>query len=478
MKPLIPLAILLLVIFLNFTACTPPNPITSPSPSCTIIQSSTSSYEVNIEASTPPALTATYENTPIPEEISLTEQTTYQFYISLNYQEHRFSVSEIIDYTNSTGNAISYLPLVVPPAYSEGVFHLDSVQMESAYEDSTTYLEKGILHFQLDPALEAGERLELSLIFHLTPPYGNSTLGYTERQLLLADWYPFVPPHLDSRGWLVNPPGAVGEYLSYPRSDFSVNLLISPPDESIVIAASAPLESHEGNCYRYLASNVRNFSLALSSEYQVSTLENDLAAVWVYTFPEHLDKGVRAAALALSAWNTFTSLYGDNQRQFLSIVEADIATADETPKNYYETLIVHETSHQWFYGLVQNDQANEPWLDEVLATYSELLYIESHHPELVDWWWDFRVHSYSPTGYVNSTIYDYDEYRPYINAVYLNGVTFLNEIRLGMGDEDFKTFLHAYAQAGQDYSNAVFFFSLLTDFSSADIAPLIAAYFK
>ncbi|MGH9189379.1 MAG: hypothetical protein ACRD0Q_05010 [Acidimicrobiales bacterium] len=32
----------------------------------------------------------------------------------------------------------------------------------------------------------------------------------------------------------------------------------------------------------------------------------------------------------------------------------------------------HEVGHQWFYGLVGNDQGRDPWLDEGLATWAEL----------------------------------------------------------------------------------------------------------
>jgi aminopeptidase N len=31
----------------------------------------------------------------------------------------------------------------------------------------------------------------------------------------------------------------------------------------------------------------------------------------------------------------------------------------------------HEIGHQWFYGLVGDDQGRDPWLDEGLATYAE-----------------------------------------------------------------------------------------------------------
>ena len=33
----------------------------------------------------------------------------------------------------------------------------------------------------------------------------------------------------------------------------------------------------------------------------------------------------------------------------------------------------HEVAHQWFYGLVGNDQARDPWIDESFATYAEAL---------------------------------------------------------------------------------------------------------
>jgi hypothetical protein len=33
----------------------------------------------------------------------------------------------------------------------------------------------------------------------------------------------------------------------------------------------------------------------------------------------------------------------------------------------------HEVAHQWFYGLVGDDQARDPWVDEAFATYAEAL---------------------------------------------------------------------------------------------------------
>ena len=34
-------------------------------------------------------------------------------------------------------------------------------------------------------------------------------------------------------------------------------------------------------------------------------------------------------------------------------------------------VIVHELAHKWWFGLVGDDQARSPWLDEAFATYAE-----------------------------------------------------------------------------------------------------------
>jgi aminopeptidase N len=40
-------------------------------------------------------------------------------------------------------------------------------------------------------------------------------------------------------------------------------------------------------------------------------------------------------------------------------------------------LVSREVAHQWWYGVVGNDVLEEPWLDEALAEYSVVLYLET-----------------------------------------------------------------------------------------------------
>ena len=118
-----------------------------------------------------------------------------------------------------------------------------------------------------------------------------------------------------------------------------------------------------------------------------------------------------------------------------------------TIKNNLVAIGVHEVSHQWWFGLVGNDQALEPWLDEALALYSERIYYETIYPYPVNWWWRFRVTWFSPSGWVDTGIYDGYAFRGYTDAVYLRGAQFLEAIRFRVGEKAFNAFL-------QDYTNS------------------------
>ena len=481
---------------LVLTACTGQD---VPNPTATIIPSTpTSAPEPIAPTATETSLpAATQEPTPTIEAEEAQSGIAYQLDVSLDYSGHSMTITQAITYTNSSEDNCSELPLIIPPIRTAENFSLLSLQMETGYEASTYTIQDEVLWLTLSPSLEIGQVLSLNLMYKIDIPESPAAFGFTDRQMLLSDWYAFIPPYLPGEGWLINQPGYVGEYLAYPLADFTVNLRLSPPMESLVVAASAPLLALDGNCWRYTAQQVRNFSFAISPEYVVSSATSDLTTIYAYTFPEHAALGERAVKIALEAWTLYSELFGENYRRFMSIIEADLtdglecdgmfylsesyfASADETPQNYFHLLVAHETAHQWFYGMVPNDQANEPWLDESLCAYSELLYLERYYPDLVDWWWGFRVRAFGPTGAVDSTIYDFLISRPYINAVYLRGVTFQQALREEVGDETYFAALRSYADSpqGDNFRDASAFFDAFQNHSDVDLTRIMGIYFK
>ena len=135
--------------------------------------------------------------------------------------------------------------------------------------------------------------------------------------------------------------------------------------------------------------------------------------------------------------------------------------------------------------MVTNDQAYDPWLDEAFCTYSEALFYEHYYPDLVDWWWQKRVNSFEPMGWVNSSVYDYKSFRPYVNAVYLRGALFLNDIRGLVGDEVFFSFLREFftqmhERANSDHLGLVTaddFWGVLDGMTEVDLSSVKAEFF-
>ncbi len=98
---------------------------------------------------------------------------------------------------------------------------------------------------------------------------------------------------------------------------------------------------------------------------------------------------------------------------------------------------------------------------------------------MLDWWWYYRVNFYDPSGWVDGSIYDYQQFRPYRDAVYLNGAKFLGDLRTLIGDEAFFAFLKDYAhKKAYGIATGADFFSILREHTSKDLSGLITQYFQ
>jgi len=78
----------------------------------------------------------------------------------------------------------------------------------------------------------------------------------------------------------------------------------------------------------------------------------------------------------------------------------------------------------------------KPWQ----STASGFFY-QYNYPNYGDWWWNFRVNYFGPSGYVDGSIYDYPTFGSYVNAVYLNGANFMEALRTRVGDDVYFAFL-------------------------------------
>ncbi|HPA54665.1 MAG TPA: M1 family aminopeptidase, partial [Bacillota bacterium] len=112
----------------------------------------------------------------------------------------------------------------------------------------------------------------------------------------------------------------------------------------------------------------------------------------------------------------------------------------------------HETAHQWWYGVVGNDQIDEAWLDEGFATYSEGVFTEMEYGEgNGDLYYKYLEESAKESikakaydGVILKPLSRYENWNDYGPAVYTGGAMLLNEIRKQVGDQTFFIILQTY----------------------------------
>jgi aminopeptidase N len=283
-----------------------------------------------------------------------------------------------------------------------------------------------------------------------------------------------------------------GEHLVYDSSDIEVDLKTG---SDVVVAASAPAQQN-GQWTRYRLYGARTFALSASNEFLVSESAVGSVVIRSYYFNGYKAAGESILYSAVQAVSIYSAKYAPYPYESLAVVQTDIHDGQEEDglvllgsdfygqygggaKNNLTTIGVHEIAHQWWYGLVGNDQAQEPWLDEAMAAYSERIFYEYNYPRYGDWWWQFRVDYFGPSGYVDTSIYNWSSQRTYVNAVYLNGAHFMEDLRTRMGDDDFFRFLKDYAaRYSRGHATTYDFFSVVRANTNADIRDLITKYFS
>jgi hypothetical protein len=427
----------------------------------------------------------------------------YKLDVWMDYATHYLRVEETIVYPNQTGGNLPELVLAVLPN-DWPLFMLTSLRVDGA--DSTAHTLSGErLTIPLFQPLAPDGVVTLSLRYDLSlPPIAASELqqgrpqvyGYSPRQINLIDWYPFIVPYEPGQGWLLPPPTLFGEYLAYEVADFDVTLHFPDSNAIPVIAASGVEQpASDPSTRRYRLEHGRSFAISASPNFQVASQVVAGMTVSSYFFPENQPAGQAVLAVSAQALQIFNDRFGPPPHPTLRAVQGDFADGmeasafywlgqgyynryDGTPKNYLTIISAHETAHQWWFERVGNDQMLEPWLDESLAAYSERIYYETAHPDLLNWWWDYRIERYSPIGWVDMPVTDAPYYEAYRQAVYLNGAKFMESLRRRLGDEAFFVFLRAYAsQMTSRRATADDFFNILRQQTTADFSDLLSVYF-
>ncbi len=388
------------------------------------------------------------------------------------YHSHRVIVEQRTQFVNRTLQSLDEIVFNVEANRMPNTFSL--IRVATGPDELAYVLNGKKLLIDLNAPLGVGCTITLTIDFTLDilsiasgAFAAKGYLAYTERQMNLGHWLPTVAV-LDGTQWITREAFLIGEQEVLDVADWRVTLNLVEGADTVTVAAPGIISEISPASWHYELQNARDFSVSLSEHFNFVRHETDRGiSVELYSFanPSKLKAVPHALDVASRSLSLYEDQFGLYPYERMVIVQGDFPDGMEfsglvfvgntwftrypdDPASYLTLITVHEVSHQWWYARVGNDPARHPWLDEALATYSEYLFLETHYPQLTSWWWSFRVDIFRPQGYVDSDVYQFSSGREYINAVYLQGVRMLHEIRGILGDDAFFQLLRDYAEAG------------------------------
>ncbi|RMF26597.1 MAG: M1 family peptidase, partial [Chloroflexi bacterium] len=354
------------------------------------------------------------------------------------------------------------------PAWG-GTLTVTQAQINGHPVRSTLTVEGTALRLSLPAPLPPGQSVTATTAFTLQlPPLGvegNGQLGYGAGRVALAEAYPMVPCRGAEGWWEVLGP-AHGDVTCNPVAFYRVQITAPATMTPLTSGRCDPPLSLGGGMQRWLctAGPVRDFAAFLGADYQVVTTSVEGVTVRSASLPGDEAGGREALDDAAYALALFQRRFGPYPYAELDVVEGPLDRAGmEYPglvliqAAYYgekreglEPIVVHEVAHQWWYGLVGNDQVNAPWLDEALAEFSTLLYYEDRYGEeeagLIEESWRQSYEAVVAAGQdrpvgLPADAYPQELYGP---LVYRKGALFLVALRETIGDDAFEALLRQY----------------------------------
>lgn len=365
-----------------------------------------------------------------PNSLGLT--ATYDVNATIRWNANRLSVTSVATVTNTTESVVEAMTFNFIPARI-GSLALREVRVGD--EGANAQIDDVSLIVSMPVPLEPGAQTTVTIVYDAT-----FNTGARKKKWLFAKidnvvtayrWIPWLSKH---HSW--STPNFGETYVTQAASDVRVTLSSDRAD--VKFATTGRQVEGDGVSQVFVAHNVRDFNFSASPRYKVSTSQLNGVTLSTYTFSL---SSSALSGLTRTAFDEFSEKIGPYPYETLNVAEIPRGGGMESPgmlwipsnatsaarKRY---LVSHEVAHQWFYAVVGNDQATDPFADEALSEFLVRTII------------GFRDSQCGETR-LDGSVYDYGS-RCYYEVVYVQGAAYLNAYRERVGADAFWAGVRAY----------------------------------
>ena len=303
------------------------------------------------------------------------------------------------------------------------------------------------LKVTLPTPLAQNQSATIAFDLSIAVPSGADRFGRDGAYNMIGNALPVLAVR-DGAGWHLDPYTNNGEAFYTVIGDFDVTLV--HPSSLLTPATGTSTETTSGSTTttHAVASKVRDFAWGAGPFAKISTTSGKGVRVNVYTVSGISSSNANSMlSLAADAVDVHAGRFGDYPYGELDVVlDNNFWFGGMEYPGFVLDLVSnvalpHEIAHQWWYGIVGDDEYNTPWLDEGFTDYATDLYRGVTGSGCSITWQS------SAEKLTNSMAYWDAHSSRYSAVVYDYGKCTLHDLQRLIGDTAMANLLKSYAQA-------------------------------
>ncbi|MFC9630904.1 M1 family aminopeptidase [Streptomyces mirabilis] len=395
------------------------------------------------------ALDTSGGTTPPADSTRTPAAPSYSVSLSSNTSGTVWTGHESATFTNASSTALSEVYLRLWDNY-HGTCSAMPIAVSNVTGGTAGALSVGCtaLRIALPTPLAQGQSTTIGFDLGITVPSGADRFGYDGAFSMIGNALPVLAIK-DGSGWHLDPYTNNGESFYSLAADFKVTL--DHPTTLLVPATGTSVDT-PGSSGRTVttatASKVRDFAWAAGPFSKISGTSAAGTPINIYSV-----SGISSSS-AQSMLTTAKTAVDAHAGRFGAYPYGELdAVIDnnfwfggmEYPGFVLDlvstTALTHEIGHQWFYGIVGDDEYNSPWLDEAFTDYATDLALGSTGTNC----WNSVSWASTAEKITNSMAYWDAHSSRYSTVVYGYGKCALHDLRRVLGDTAMAKLLKDYA---------------------------------
>ncbi|MEU3500070.1 M1 family aminopeptidase [Streptomyces hundungensis] len=395
------------------------------------------------------ALNTSGGTTPPGDSTRTPAAPAYTVSLSSNASGTGWTGHESATFTNASATALNEVYLRLWDNY-HGTCSAMPIKVSNVTGGTAGDLTVGCtaLKIALATPLSQGQSATIGFDLGITVPSGADRFGYDGAFNNIGNALPVLAVR-DAAGWHLDPYTNNGESFYSLAADFKVTL--DHPTGLLVPATGTSVDT-PGSSGRTIttatASKVRDFAWAAGPFSKISGTSPAGTAINIYSVSGISSSDAQSMlATAKSAVDTHAARFGAYPYGELDAV---------IDNNYWfggmeypgfvldlvsTTALTHEIGHQWWYGIVGDDEYNSPWLDEAFTDYATDLAQNKTGTGC----WNSVSWASTSEKITNSMAYWDAHSSRYSTVIYGYGKCALHDLRRVLGDSAMAKVLKDYA---------------------------------